>query len=150
MNKIFTILLCAICISVPIFAIPADDSNIEAYRNEYFGKVIPYWEQNGQRGEFEGKEVVPIAYIKLLAAQEKGAIVILHGKGESSEKYAELVYDLHLKNPDFSFYLMDFRGHGRSGRLLGNRYKVQVENFEYYLEDVKKFIAQFKLNNGIK
>ncbi len=144
MNKVITGVLCALCASMPIFAIPASDTEagIAQYKQDYMTNVYHYFDQVGQKGTFEGKEGVNIAYVKCIAEQEKGAIVILHGKGESYNKYAELVYDLRNTEAlsQYSFYLMDSRGHGNSGRMLEDRYKVHVEDFEYYVDDVKTFV----------
>ncbi len=108
------------------------------YANQYAVKVRPFYE-SGIFDEFTGKGGVPIRYAAFEQANEKGALIILHGKSESYIKYAELVYD--LQDLGLSCYLMDFRGFGFSGRMLGDDpQKVYVGRFDDYVDDLKTFM----------
>ena len=128
------VMCCLIILYAPkLFAISEDD-----YQKNYMDYVKPYYE-SGVFGTFDGVDSIKIAYSKFEVADEKGAIVILHGKSESMIKYAEVIYD--LKDLGYSMYLMDLRGMGFSERLLDNDTdKIYVQNFNDYITDVKTFV----------
>lgn len=136
MKKKLSILLylsaIALTLSVPGYAIPESD-----YQTVYENAVMPHFEQ-GESGSFYGVDNKKIAYVKIEAADEVGAIVILPGKSESYFKYAELVYD--LKETGYSFYVMDNRGFGLSERLLADPVKNYVESYTDYCADLKYFM----------
>lgn len=93
--------------------------------------------QNGFH-TFEGKNKVRIAYAVHRATPERGAIVVLPGRTEAYLKYFEMVYD--LRDLGYSFYLMDHRGQGLSGRMLSDPQRGFVGDFVDYVDDVKTFI----------
>ena len=128
------VMCCLIILYAPkLFAISEDD-----YQKNYMDYVKPYYE-SGVFGTFDGVNSMRIAYSKFEVADEKGAIVILHGKSESMIKYAEVIYD--LKDLGYSMYLMDLRGMGFSERLLDNDTdKVYVRSFNDYITDVNTFV----------
>lgn len=79
----------------------------------------------------------------------KQALVISHGTGESSIRYAELVYDLLQNKLPYSIFIINHRGHGYSQRLLG-KYKEWNPNWDVYnvmqediLEYRKIYVNQF-------
>jgi lysophospholipase len=64
----------------------------------------------------------------------QGTIVILNGRREFMEKYTETINILNQKGYDV--YSLDWRGQGRSSRLLPNRHKGFVASYKDYLEDL--------------
>lgn len=68
----------------------------------------------------------------------QGSIVLLNGRGEFMEKYTEPIQDLHQRG--FDVFSMDWRGQGLSGRLLPDRLKGHVRNFEDYVTDLAGFV----------
>jgi lysophospholipase len=132
--KKLCVIFCLIVFYAPkLFAISEED-----YQKNYSNYVKPYY-NSGEFGTFDGVDSIKIAYSKFEVANEKGAIVILHGKSESMIKYAEVIYD--LKDLGYSMYLMDHRGMGFSERLLGDdKDKIYVQNFNDYIADVKTFV----------
>jgi lysophospholipase len=90
------------------------------------------------RGDFNGREGVRIAWAKFEAVPEEGALVILPGRTECTEKYHELVYD--LRDLRYSIYLLDHAGQGRSGRLLRDREKGTIGRFDDYVSDLQDFL----------
>lgn len=100
--------------------------------------ILPFYTTQLQSGVFEGKDDVPISYVKLEMPGEKGALVISGGRTESHIKYAELIYD--LRQAGFSIYILDHRGQGFSGRMLDDPHKGHVESFEDYVTDLKTFV----------
>ena len=76
----------------------------------------------------------------------RGAIAIAPGRTEFSLKYLELAYDL-IELGFSPIYIIDHRGQGLSQRKLKDPYKGHVDRFNYYVEDLKKWIEQEILPN---
>lgn len=70
----------------------------------------------------------------------RGSVLLLHGRAESIEKYAEQVG--RLNRMGFSVFTFDWRGQGLSSRLLDERHKGYINNFSDYLEDLEAFDRQ--------
>lgn len=133
MKKLWVICFSIVLYAPRLFAISEQD-----YQTNYVNHVKPYY-TSGEFGTFDGVDSIKIAYAKFEVADEKGAIVILHGKSESMIKYAEVIYD--LRDLGYSMYLMDHRGMGFSDRLLSDdQDKIYVKNFNDYITDIKTFV----------
>lgn len=89
-------------------------------------------------GNFTGEEGIKIYYEKYKVKNEKGRIVISHGFTECIEKYMEIIY--YFTREGYSTFILEHRGHGRSGCLGANNTQIHIENFNYYIADLKKFI----------
>ena len=90
-------------------------------------------------GYFSGEKNQKIYYEKYIVNNFKGSIVILHGFSECIEKYTELIY--YFTKERYNVFIMEHRGHGRSGKLSKlDKTQVVVEDFEFYVKDVKTFI----------
>ncbi len=100
-------------------------------------EIEPYW-RSGAEGSFEGKDGVSIHFHKFEAKNEKAAVVVVPGRAEPAAKYAELVYD--LRKSGYSFYVMDLRGQGESGRMTTDPQIGHVEHFEDYASDLKQLM----------
>ncbi len=100
-----------------------------------------------ETGYFKGKNNLDIYYEAYMVEGEKGRIVINHGFCECLEKYKEIIY--YFIEEGYSVFGMEHRGHGRSGHL-GRKYKSQVdiEKFDYYVEDFKLFLDQIVKEDG--
>ena len=121
------------------FASPVSAINEKDFIDQYNKKVLPFY-RSCEQGFFFGSENKRINYLKCEAERKDTAVIILPGKSESYIKYAELIYD--LKSPGMSFFLMDHRGMGFSERSLDNdRDKVFVKEFDYYVNDLRKFMC---------
>ena len=48
---------------------------------------------------------------------------------------------------DYSVYIIDHRGHGKSGRLGIDNSQVNVEDFNYYVKDLKTFLDSIVVPN---
>ncbi len=70
----------------------------------------------------------------------RGSVILLNGRSEFMEKYAEAVSELQARQ--FWVYSLDWRGQGLSTRLLGHPYKGYVAAFEDYLQDLADFVQQ--------
>ena len=96
-------------------------------------------------GFFMGEKNIKIYYKSYEVKHSKGVIVISHGFCENSEKYKELI---KIFNKDFySVYIIDHRGHGKSGRIGIDNSQINVENFNYYVKDLKTFLDSIVIPN---
>ncbi len=92
-------------------------------------------------GTFIGKGGIEIYFQAWMVEKPRGVVVISHGVGEHSGRYANLIE--RMQGSGVSFYALDHRGHGRSG---GNR--GHVVSFMEYIQDLKVFITQIKDQYG--
>lgn len=74
-------------------------------------------------------------------APSRGTVLLLHGRKEFLEKYAETIAELNARG--FDVFSMDWRGQGLSDRLLADRGKGHVRSYADYLQDLKLFVDQF-------
>ncbi|MCR3757736.1 alpha/beta hydrolase [Clostridium felsineum] len=107
------------------------------YENE-MSKVEQYLNSKRKSGYFKGKENINIYYEKYNNPNAKSTIVISHGFRESLEKYNEVIY-YFLKN-GYSVYGLEYRGHARSARLGKDSSQTSIDNFDYYVEDLKEYV----------
>ena len=109
--------------------------------SNYFTKIEDFYAK-GISGTFTGAAKVEI-YFKYFrqAAEEKGAIVISTGRTEGAVKYKEVIYDLY--NNGYSVYIHDHRGQGLSGRMAGDPEMGHVDDFQYYVDDLKQFFEDY-------
>ncbi len=94
----------------------------------------------GTPGTLAGQRDLPLQYRAFPRKEGKGVVVIVAGYTESFLKYQELIYDLW--NAGYGVYIMDHRGMGLSGRMLKNPQIVHVEKFQYYIDDLQKFVDE--------
>ena len=96
-------------------------------------------------GFFMGKNDIKIYYRSFEVEDSKSIIVISHGIWESIDKYREFIKILNKNN--YSVYIMEHRGHARSGRLGIDSSQINVEDFNYYVEDFKTFLESIVVPN---
>jgi len=70
----------------------------------------------------------------------RGSVLLLHGRAENIEKYAEQIS--RLNQMGFSVFTFDWRGQGLSSRLLDEPHKGYINTFTDYLEDLEAFDRQ--------
>jgi lysophospholipase len=75
-----------------------------------------------------------------------GSVLLLNGRKEFLEKYAETIADLNRRG--FDVFSFDWRGQGLSSRLLPDRLKGHVGSYADYLQDLNQFVEQFVLPAG--
>jgi len=68
----------------------------------------------------------------------RGTVILLAGRTEFMEKYAETIDELNQRG--FDVYSLDWRGQGLSSRLLANRHKGFVESYNDYIGDLVLFM----------
>jgi len=69
----------------------------------------------------------------------RGSILLLNGRREFMEKYTETIGELIERG--FDVYSLDWRGQGLSTRMLADRHKGFIEDFDVYLNDLKMFVS---------
>jgi lysophospholipase len=97
-------------------------------------------------GTIAGRGGVPLRWVAFEAHPERAALVVLPGRTEPAERYGELAADLVPLG--YTVFVLDVRGQGRSGRLLGRDQppgspefqKGHVERFEDYVDDLGTFL----------
>lgn len=74
------------------------------------------------------------------AGEKRGTCLLLQGRREFIEKYFETIHDLLARG--YEVYTFDWRGQGKSLRLLENRQKGHIGSFDDYLGDLDHFIRR--------
>lgn len=149
MSKLIACLL--LVFSSSLFAISEDQ-----YAQEYKEKIIPLM-KSFKEGTFVGEKNIKIHYSTYSSANDATkCLVILPGRTEPKEKYAEVVHTLDngkLKG-ELAYFLMDHRGQGRSERILSkedqDNEKGHVDDFDYYARDVKRFLDEVVSKHSCK
>ena len=70
----------------------------------------------------------------------RGSIVLLGGRKEFLEKYAETTADLNQRG--FAVFGFDWRGQGLSSRMLPDRLKGFVRHYDDYVQDLADFFQR--------
>ena len=89
------------------------------------------------------KLVLRYAHWKATRNPRRGTIVIFPGRGETIEKYFEVIADLRRRG--FAVAIHDWRGQGGSQRLLADPSKGHVVDFADYEADVVRFMRDVVL-----
>lgn len=85
-------------------------------------------------GIFAGVNSQQIYYCRWKSENPRGVVVIAHGLGEHSGRYANLIQI--MQDDGVSFYALDHRGHGRSEGKRGH-----ISSFSEYIEDLKTLFS---------
>lgn len=134
MRTIFIIIL----LSFKAFAV--SETNFEfTYKN-----VIEPFYNLAQLKEFTGTDDVKIRYKTFINPLSNKCIIILPGRQEPINKYAETIFDLFFP-PQFqsmvSLFILDHRGQGFSGRMTNNTQIGHVDDFNDYVTDLEIFTS---------
>ena len=116
------------------------------YKEDMLIIVEPYLKKKLKYGYILGKKNLKLYYEKFIVKNPKANIVICHGLRECTEKYYELIY--YFMKEGYSVFIIEHRGHGRSQRLGIDTSQINVERFNYYVEDFKKFIDEIVIPNS--
>lgn len=115
---------------------------------EHVKKIDRFYNQ-GKEGYFPGKDSVSIYYkIFKQSIENKGAILISSGRTEAAIKYQELIFDLFKQG--YSIYILDHRGQGLSGRMTDDPDMGYIDDFQFYIDDMKHFYTQYLYPNNYK
>ena len=91
-------------------------------------------------GTYTGKGGVEIFFQKWVVRKARAVLILVHGIGEHSGRYGNLLKSLSGKN--ISVFALDHRGHGRSEGKRGH-----VDSFMDYIYDLKLFTEFVKEEN---
>lgn len=91
-------------------------------------------------GSFSGKGGVEIFFQKWIVEKAKAVLIVVHGLGEHSGRYNNLVHAFDGKN--ISIFGIDHRGHGKSQGKRGH-----IDSFMDYVYDLKLFVEYVKEEN---
>ena len=105
--------------------------------NDTQRKVMEFWRQEFTAGGFPGTGGLRLQYARH-AANGRTALVVVSGRTEFMEKYAEIFHD--LREVGVGFYIYDHRGQGNSGRLLVDPQKGHIDEFTNYVKDLAIFL----------
>lgn len=91
---------------------------------------------------YEGVGGLPMRAAYAPADKPRGSVVLSPGRTEPIEKYVEVVDELVARG--FCVLVHDWRGQGRSSRLLGDRLKGHADGYDDFVEDFRRLVAQFE------
>lgn len=100
-------------------------------------RIEPYLNGCCREGFYTGADGLRLHYSIYEAAEPAGSVLLIHGFSEFGAKYAEMIYCLLKMN--FTVYVPELRGHGKSEREVADPSKVYVDSFEKYVKDIKNF-----------
>lgn len=117
----------------------AGDFHSESSLPSDYDPVILAHYKTGRAGSFIGVGGIRIEYRVFEKSGEKGAVMLLPGRTEPIEKYAEVIRDLN--NQGYSVYAMSHRGQGESQRIIADPQVGYVEDFDDYVKDAAAFAS---------
>lgn len=136
--RYLSLLLLTTLISSTAWSISEDE-----YKISFESLVRPFF-LNSRSVEMKSFDGVKIHYRHFKRGFDR-LLVIIPGRTEPTDKYAELVYD--LRERDFDFLLIDPRGQGHSERLIPEDIKKgYVKNYSDYVRDLKLILDSVKKN----
>ncbi|UJF19302.1 alpha/beta fold hydrolase [Vibrio sp. SS-MA-C1-2] len=117
-------------------------SKEESFQQTINTTIATCWNQR-QTGIFHGIESKKISWMSLTGFNNQQAVIIVNGRVETTEKYQELAYE--LTSAGYDVFSLDHRGQGLSERLDQNSELGHVEQFDNYVEDLRKFFDEIIL-----
>lgn len=109
----------------------------EGYGKAMDEVVTPYLEKRMQTQYGERETGKKIFFIRALADEPKGIVVMSHGYTETIEKHRETIY--YFLRGGYHVFMHEHCGHGRSYRLCSDRGDLSlvfVDEYERYVEDL--------------
>jgi lysophospholipase len=110
-------------------------------RDSLYTNQIELFYDTGEEGTFKGQSDIEIYYKIFKQKNTDKAILISSGRTEAAIKYKELIYDLF--NNGYSVYIHDHRGQGLSQRMVENPDMGYIDNFQFYIDDMKYFYDNY-------
>lgn len=127
-------LILTLCFITQAFAISEHN-----YRETFSKEVTPYFESFHQ-DSFRNSQGMNLHFYSLKNPAFKKTLIILPGRTEPAQKYAELAFD--LKGLEMNVFILDIQGQGESDRLLSDTQKGHVRKFNDYVLDLKQFLNE--------
>lgn len=107
------------------------------FENQFQAYVAPLM-QKGEEDFITGVGGKRLYTFRIVNPESKANVVLVHGYGESVLKYRESMYNLYALG--YSVFIWEHRGHARSDRLVADRSKTHVLDFDDYVNDMQTFI----------
>ncbi len=123
-------------------------STVQQLQDQTYSQKIEDFYNNGKEGTFAGKDDVQIYYKIFEQDNKEKAILISAGRTEAAIKYKELIFDLF--NNGISIYINGHRGQGLSGRMTEDSEMGYIDNFQFYIDDMKFFYDTYLKPNNYK
>lgn len=118
-----------------VMLVPFDD---EHYKDFMETKVKDWMQTTVQSKTLKSFDGLTLHYTYAIHPDAKAVIVMLHGFTEFWEKFSEVAYDFY--DQGYSFVFLEQRGHGWSGRQVPKADLVHVNDFNDYVQDLKKLM----------
>ena len=113
----------------------------------YHQKIEDFY-NSGEEGHFNGQNDVSI-YYKIFDQKDRDKVVLISsGRTEAAIKYKELIFDLYRNG--YAVYIQDHRGQGLSGRMVADEQMGHIDNFQFYIDDMKSFFNNYLKPKGYK
>ena len=90
---------------------------------------------------YEGAGGLPMRAAYVAAENPVGSVVLSPGRTEAIEKYVEVVGELVARG--FCVLVHDWRGQGRSSRLLADPLRGHAQGYDDFIEDFRRLVAAF-------
>ncbi len=116
-------------------------TTVSELKDEAYSKKIEDFYYTGKEGTFAGKADVQIYYRIFEQKNLEKVILISSGRTEAALKYKELIFDLFRNG--YSIYIHDHRGQGLSGRMTEDPEMGYVNDFQFYIDDMKYFYDNY-------
>ncbi len=129
--------LLSTCLVASFFSYAVPESKLNSRTNK---NITNYWKQ-AKAFSFKGTHQVPIQVYAFTKTSHAPAIVIVPGRTEASQNYAELIYD--LRSSPYSVYVYDHRGQGLSGRIAPDTEMGHVDDFNDYIADLNILLTTY-------
>ncbi len=91
-----------------------------------------------REGTFAGFDGKTLYYESFQRPESRGAVVVVHGLSEFTQKYHEFAW--YLLEQGYDVFLYDQRCHGRSCRLTDRQDMIHVDRFTDYHKDLERFV----------
>lgn len=102
------------------------------------GENRSWRERHVKNGSFTTRDGICLNYYCAEQAAPKAVVVIVHGYCEFWGKYHE--YAWYLWQAGYTVWFLEQRCHGYSGGKLPEPYKIHIDSFRTYAEDLKEFM----------
>lgn len=109
----------------------------EGYEEMMKMTVEPYVAERRTEDFCEREKGKRIFYVRCLADDPRGVVIISHGYTETIEKHLENIY--YFLRGGYHVFMPEHCGHGRSYRVCGNREDpcpVHVDDYQRYVDDL--------------
>jgi lysophospholipase len=111
----------------------------EDYLEKIVDLVRPVLDRSRTTGYFLSKDGTKLYYENYINPDERAAVVISHGFCEFTAKFEEVIF--YFLQAGYSVYSFDYRGHGKSNRVVEDLSKVYVNSYEEYILDLNSFVT---------